>query len=86
MTNEKKIKILEKSAENLGEHFDAVAIFAYDSASESGTFKDYSTFSGGITPMRAIVEDWVIRQKQYVKTHAEYEQMKQLQDEDEEGV
>ena len=78
MTNEEKEKLLLDTAKDLGEYFDSVILFAYDGGSD--TFATYNANSGGITPMRTVVEDWLIEQKQYVKTAADIYQRRELEE------
>lgn len=85
MSDEKDQKLLLDAANNLGEFFDAVIVFAYKYEPEKDRFITLDAHSGGIMPMRAVVEDWLNAQKQYAITMADMSQRGELGDDEDEG-
>lgn len=63
--NEHAQKLLEKSVSELGEHFDAVMVFAvrHDGATDDGTFRAIKG-CGNWFSRYGVIKEWILREEE----------------------
>lgn len=81
--NETQQKLLESKARELGEYFTSVAIFVYDYNYETAKETQGWVASGGLVPIKTVVNDFLLSQESYTRTTAAKEQLEALDEEEE---
>lgn len=67
-------ELLDKAAQDLSEHVDSVQIFCTLHQGDATVTAAYDSGSGNIFARIGQIKDWVIRQDQFTKTHADIRQ------------